>query len=276
MATSNQIIPEEWEEQPPARERGTLPWLVENEKDGTLLALVPGSKFLAGGAGSDEGGGVIEVELPPYYLAVHPVTNGQYGRFVKATGHRAPDNKIWQESGKAEHPVMDVSWDDAEAYCRWAGLRLPGELEWEKGARGVGGRKYPWGSEWDESKCRNDKNKGAERTCPVWGYAAGQSPWGLYQMSGNVWEWCADWYEKEAYTRYKKGDLAPPKAGECRVLRGGSWYNSSPGSFRAAYRDFSNPVYRNASSGFRCAGDVGVGASSFAPRATADRSPVAG
>jgi formylglycine-generating enzyme required for sulfatase activity len=118
-----------------------LPPLFENAKDGSLLALVPGGKFQAGGTGSNEGGGVFAVELPAYYLAVHAVTNGQYGRFVQATGHRAPNNKVWQEAGKASHPVTDVSWDDAQAYCAWAGLRLPGELEWEKGARWVDGRK---------------------------------------------------------------------------------------------------------------------------------------
>jgi len=124
-----------------------LPPVVENAKDGSLMVLIPAGKFLAGGAGSDEGGGVFEVELAAFYLAVHPVTNGQYGRFVKATGHRVPDNKVWQEEGKSWHPVTNVSWDDARAYCVWAGLRLPGELEWEKGARWVDGRKYPWGNE---------------------------------------------------------------------------------------------------------------------------------
>src|SRR5665213_122165 len=192
------------------------PPIIENAKDGTLLTFVPGGKFKAGGTGSDEGGGLFEVALPAYYMGVHPVTNGQYERFVKETGHRAPDNKIWQESGKALHPVTDVSWDDAKAYCKWAGLRLPGELEWEKGARWVDGRKYPWGEKWDEGKCRNAKNKGSEKTCTVWSYAEGQSPWGLYQMAGNVLEWCEDWYEKEAYNRYKGGDLSSPKTGSNR------------------------------------------------------------
>ena len=212
-----------------------LPMVIENAKDGTVLGLVPGGRFLADDP-------VFEVELPAYYMALHPVTNGQFARFVKAAGHRVPDNKIWQEAGKADHPVTDVSWDDAQAYCRWAGLRLPRELEWEKAARWTDGRKYPWGNEWDENKCRNSKNKGSEKTCGVWGYAQGQSPWGMYQMSGNVWEWCEDWFESEAYVRYKKGDLTAPKTGSGRVLRGGSWNLDDPGLFQGTYRNLTSAI----------------------------------
>jgi formylglycine-generating enzyme required for sulfatase activity len=244
--------------------------IIENAKDGTLLALIPEGEFLAGGSGSDEGGGPFQVRLPAYYLALHPVTNGQYARFLSAARPGKAELEKWIRldsdcfvraqgsgyeayGGKADHPVVQVSWYGAQAYAEWSGLRLPSELEWEKGSRGTDGREYPWGAQWDETKCRNNMNRGNEKTCGVWSYAAGQSPWGMYQMSGNVWEWCGDWYDKEAYGRYRGGDLTPPASGASRVLRGGSWDDGATGRFRCACRDRYRPGYRLSCYGFRCA-----------------------
>jgi len=182
--------------------------LIENEKDGSLLVLVRGAKFLAG---TDK----FEVRLPKFYTGLHPVA-------------------------KADHPVVCVSWEDAKAYCQWAGGRLPTESEWEKAARGTDGREYPWGNEWDQGKCMNDTNKGSEETCSVWKYPQGCSPLGLYQMSGNVWEWCEDWCNRKAYDRYKRGDLRLPAKSKYRVLRGASIIRIPSGA------RFATATYRRA------------------------------
>jgi formylglycine-generating enzyme len=247
-------------------------WLIENPVDGSLLLLVPGGKFLAGRE-------KLPVELPPYYLAIHPVTNAQYARFLSEKRPsnsklhkwialygsdredlvRKPDDTYEVHGEKDDYPVVLVTWYGAEAYCRWAGVRLPSELEWEKAARGVDGRKYPWGNSWDVNNCCNSRNMGAKW---IWRRSAwdhptnGCSHWGHYQMSGNVWEWCADWYDNTAYERYRRGDLTPPSRGSLffsRVLRGGSYFDTELEHFACAWRHMHRPNDWDGHTGFRVA-----------------------
>ncbi|MFC1597103.1 SUMF1/EgtB/PvdO family nonheme iron enzyme [Planctomycetota bacterium] len=222
---------------------------------GIKLSLVSAGMFLAG---KDK----FKVQLAAYYLGVYPVTNEQYKRFVDATDYPPPDKADWGEPiwrgadfprQKADHPVVCVSWEDAQEFCKWGGFRLPTELEWEKGARGVDGRKFPWGNTWDASRCRHSKNHGSETTSSVSAYPNGSGPWGLHDMSGNVWEWCADWFSEGAYQRYREGDVTLPSTSGDRVVRGGSWLYNGPGSFRCSIRFHVVPHSRSPELGFRVA-----------------------
>jgi hypothetical protein len=171
----------------------------------------------------------------------YPVINAQYGRFVEATGHSPPGH--WEgatySAGKALHPAVCVSWDDAVAYAEWAGKRLPTEEEWEKAARGTDGREYPWG-EWKEGRC-NTGEAGIHDTTPVGHYSPrGDSPYGCADMAGNVWEWTASPWESGS---------------SLRVVRGGSW-NYGRDDARCAARDGSGPHFSRGNYGFRCVSPV--------------------
>lgn len=236
---------------------------IRNAKDGTRLVRIPAATFLAGGPGKDEGDGPFAVSLPAYCLAVDPVSNRQYRAFVEATGHRPPERSFWGEpiwrggaypEPLADHPVVCVAWADAQAYCTWAGVRLPTELEWEQGARGTDGRIYPWGGDWEPARCRVRAEGARDGTCAAGCNPEGASPYAINNAVGNVWEWCADWYEEGAYERYAAGDLQPPAAGSGRVSRGGSWYSDEDSS-RCDYRNGLAPGMLHYNLGFRCASD---------------------
>jgi formylglycine-generating enzyme required for sulfatase activity len=186
------------------------------------------------------------VEVPTFELLTTPVTNARYAEFV-ADGDGAPPPH-WPgfrpPDALAEHPVTWVDWDDADAFCRWAGGRLPTELEWEKAARGDDGRTYPWGDAPDERRAVVGRGLKRGSTAPAGSLPSGASPYGLLDMAGNVWEWTASWY----------GPYPGPTAdGTERVLRGGSFASPDVRWARSAIRSRSHPCRRQAHIGFRVA-----------------------
>lgn len=139
-----------------------------------------------------------EVYLEGYYIDKYEVSNADYEKFVTATGHKVPDH--WKKNKPPEnidnHPVTNISWYDAIEYCKWKGKRLPTEAEWEKAARGADGRLYPWGNEFDFNRTNVSQSQSFETdTKEVKAYENGKSPYGVYNMTGNVWEWTLDWYK---------------------------------------------------------------------------------
>jgi formylglycine-generating enzyme required for sulfatase activity len=196
------------------------------------------------------------LHLPEYYIGKTPVTNAHYRVFVQDIGHRKPSH--WENgeipSGKERHPVFNVDWHDAIAFCAWLSeqtgkpFRLPSEAEWEKAARGTDGLIYPWGNQWDSSRC-NTKESGIDDTTPVGKYSPrGDSPYGCVDMAGNVWEWMLSL--DKAYP-YDPGDGRENlDAGGLRVLRGGA-FTFSTRYARCACRSQYIPDYWFNSVGFR-------------------------
>ena len=215
------------------------------------MVYVPAGEFIMG---SDEGDSderpMHTVYLDAFYIDKTEVTNDQYRKCVEAGACDTPRKTTYYDNADyAQHPVVYVTWNDADAYCRWAGKRLPTEAEWEKAARDTGGRTYPWGGGID---CDHAQYRGCgEGTVPVGSKPKGASPYGALDMAGNVWEWVADWYDSGYYSQSPGRNPPGPDSGEERVVRGGSWLRNQ-WSARCADRLWYIPWYRPDDVGFRC------------------------
>ncbi len=269
---------------------------VVNPQDGAEMAWVPPGRFRMGTSSEEielvwkENGWdpdwkqYTHEEQPAHQVVLthglwlyrETVTNGQYGRFLAATGHRPGDQ--WGEcKDQTNLPVVLVTWDDAGAYAAWAGGALPTEAQWEWSARGAEGRLYPWGNQWDRERCNGAeywakaplKDGGSwgtwflglegsglsqvlEHLRPVGSFPGGASWCGALDMAGNVWQWCADWYDEGYYARSPGDDPPGPARGTKRLLRGGSW-NNGPEECRSAKRHRQTPGAMASNCGFRCA-----------------------
>jgi formylglycine-generating enzyme required for sulfatase activity len=253
---------------------------------------VPAGAFSMGSENGNDGEKPVHiVTLGAYWIDQTEVTNARFAQFIEETGYQTLAEKegwglVWTPStveqvngadwkhpqgpqssisGMEQHPVVQVSWDDAVAYCQWAGHRLPTEAEWEKAARGTDGWTYPWGESKPAGNRLNfaDKNlqvdwanksidDGYQLTAPVGNYPDGASPYGVLDMAGNVSEWVADWYADSYYGSQTEGyNPLGPNLGEYRVLRGGSWLNNG-WVVRTSVRTRDYPSNRYDLFGFRC------------------------
>ena len=240
---------------------GVRPWDREGTRpgeeivgpDGSPMVWVPAGEFNMGWErGCYDEKPVHRVRITKgFWLGKVAVTNAQYRRYCLETGAKFPEGSAQGD----DHPVVDLSWDDAVACCRHYGLSLPTEAQWEYAARGPDGCIYPWGNEWDPTKCCWEGNKGpGGETYPVGSFPQGASWCGALDMAGNSWDWCQDWYSPTYYASAPRADPPGPSTGHCRVLRGGSWHFVVPRHLRSSYRHFCGPTARDSYVyGFRCA-----------------------
>ncbi len=233
------------------------------------MVFVPAGRFIMGGDVYYEEQPIHSVNLNAFWMDQTEVTNAAFANFLNETGNRleggvtwldAKDDSVrihfrdnsWQaDQGYENHPVVEVTWHGANAYCSWAGRRLPTEAEWEKAARGTTANIYPWGNNEPNADLLNF-NKNVGDTTEVGSYPNGASPYGALDMAGNIWEWTADWYARTYYSSPPSINPQGPDSGIFRVLRGGAW----------SYRDtYARSMNRNAGApyishdfiGFRCA-----------------------
>jgi formylglycine-generating enzyme required for sulfatase activity/TolB-like protein len=249
--------------------------------DGAPMVLVPAGESVMGHEASDgPDGPARQVYLDAFYIDKFEVTTGRYAQFLKTTKREPP--KYWDQvipASDGERPVIGVFWDDAEAYCHWVGERLPTEAEWEKAVRGSDGRLNPWGTEEASKSLANvgwhgsdSYTAGYKAIAPVGSYPSDRSPYGVYDLAGNVTEWVADWFDPHYYRYGPKSNPKGPNGGREKVIRGGSHWNLnhvySPISvfvsshsrethtIDAADRGYGDPLHRHDAIGFRCARSV--------------------
>jgi len=214
-----------------------------------------------------------QVHLDAYWIDQTEVTNSMYAAFLNEAGNQLENRAYWLDAGDEDvqvyqnedqwnvlrgfelHPVVEVTWYGARAYCQWAGRRLPTEAEWELAARSDDGRKYPWG---DKADCTlaNTVECRRQYSLPVGSLPDGASPFGVLEMSGNLWEWVTDWYAPDYYSTSPIDNPTGPGEGEFRVLRGGS-FGQDRYHARTTNRRNNGPGNSQFDYGFRCAQDTG-------------------
>ena len=219
-----------------------------------MMVEIPAGEFTMGNdAGDDDEKPAHTVPLEAFEIDLFEVTNADFAKFVEETGYQTGAERAgeagWRAyaEGKDNHPVVKVTWNDANAYCEWAGKRLPTEAEWEKATRGTDGRTYPWGNEWDPAKA-NTKESGFRGTVAVGSFAEGVSPYGVFDMAGNVWEWTADWYQAYPGSTYQSEYFGE----KFKVTRGGGWFQEEK-LVTTFNRSATDPSAANDDLGFRCA-----------------------
>lgn len=220
--------------------------------DGATVVRIPAGEFLMGNHETERTPLEHSVFVSEFLVDRLAVTWKQFKQFAGATGIPLPPQEPYWGTHD-DHPAVYVSWEEAKAYCEWAGGRLPTEAEREKAARGTDGRKFPWGSEEPDPQHGVFRGTwGHEATGPVGVLPLGASPYGVQDMGGNVWEWCSDWYDGDYYAASPLLDPKGPPTGLAHVVRGGSW-DSRPSVLSASCRNWGHRGYRDGDFGFRCA-----------------------
>ena len=246
----------------------TIGYTMVSEVDEMQLLYIPAGRFIMGSNQGDSNEKPFhEVYLDAFWMDKFEVTHDQYKLCVADRACTAPtDISFYNNSSFKNHPVVNINWSQAKAYCQWAGRDLPSEAQWEKAARGDDERKYPWGDNYPTSDYANlcdlgcasgskleNFSDGYSQTAPVGNFPMGSSPYEVHDMAGNVWEWVNDWYAEDYYGSQREwANPSGPMTGEEKVLRGGAWDNSER-FIRSTNRGWGSPEVFGEDLGFRCA-----------------------